>query len=384
MGSARQKTEREVANLKSPGRHSIGGNLVLQVSKRGARSWIARVTDHRGRRRDIGLGSCKDVTLSLARERVHIARTAIAQGRDPVESLHPTPMPSFEELAREFHAGREATYRNAKHCKQWITSLETYVFPHIGSFPIDEVKSSHLMSVLQPIWLTKEETARRVLQRIASVVAYAVPKGFREDELPVHGLRSALPKQTHRVRHHPACPVEAAPAAFQRLLDHPQSTSRDTLILLILTATRSNEVRGARWDEIDFKRATWTIPADRMKAKREHTIPLASQVVAFLESIPRIVSDVQLVFPNMVGKPLSDTALSKISKHIVPGVTVHGWRSTFRDWAAEKTNHRDEIAEAALAHADTNRIRAAYKRTDLLDKRRGMMGDWAKFLSKSL
>lgn len=382
MAIVRLKTEREVAKLKSPGRHSIGGNLVVQVSGKGSRSWIARVTDHLGRRRDIGLGSCKDVTLSGARERIRIARSAIAEGRDPIAALNPTPMPTFEELARQFHAEREATYRNAKHRKQWITTLETYAFPHIGAFPVDEVQSPHVLELLKPIWLEKEETARRVLQRVAAVIAYAVPKGLRDHELPANGLRSALPKQSHRVRHHPACPITAASAAFQRLLKHPQSTSRDALILLILTATRSNEVRGATWDEFDPESATWTIPAERMKANRQHTIPLASQVVAFLESLPRIENDEQLVFPNAVGKPLSDTAVSKISKRIAPGFTVHGWRSTFRVWTAERTTYPDDIAEAALAHADINRVRAAYKRTDLLEKRRGLMEGWARFLKK--
>ncbi|MXO49687.1 tyrosine-type recombinase/integrase [Erythrobacter gaetbuli] len=376
----RSLTEREVNQLKQEGRHSIGGNLMLQISGSGGRSWLARITDHRGRRRDIGLGSTRDVTLARARENIRIAREAVAAGRDPIDALNPSPMPTFEQLARRLHADRCPTYRNAKHRMQWINSLEKYVFPRIGDLPIDKVESSHLLEALSPIWLAKEETARRVLQRVAAVVAFAVPLGHRAHELPLAGIRQALPRQRHTVKHHAACSVGDAPSVYQKVRDQAGGTAGCALQLILLTAVRSGEARGARWCEFDLQDRTWIIPGERMKTGREHRVALSDEAVRLLQTVPRIENKAGLVFPNSVGKPLSDTAVSKVFKRFAPGFTVHGWRSTFKDWSTTATEHPDDVSEAALAHVDTNKVRAAYKRTDLLDKRRALMADWNHFL----
>lgn len=289
-------------------------------------------------------------------------------------------MPTFEELAREMHAERSATFKNAKHCAQWLTSLEAYAFPHIGRLPVDAVTSAEVMKVMSPIWLKKEETARRVLQRIAAVTAYAVPKGFREQELPVRGIRGALPKQSRRVRHHPACSVSDAHSVYRKVRKETGGLSGLLLRLILLTAVRSGEARAAKWSEFDLEAAIWTIPEERMKARREHRVPLSGEAVALLREVPRIENESGLVFPNSRGRPLSDTAVSKTFKQFAPGCTVHGWRSTFKDWATNETDHSDDVSEAALAHVDANRVRAAYKRIDLLEKWRVLMEDWADYL----
>lgn len=377
----RNLTEREVDKLKSEGRHSLGGNLMLQVSGRGSRSWLARITDHCGKRREIGLGSASDVSLAKAREKIRIAREAVADARDPIKALHPDPMPTFEELARQVHEERSPTFKNAKHRAQWIRSLEQYVFPSLGTMPIDEVESPQVLKVLAPIWLAKEETARRVLQRVAAVVSYAVPNGHRRHELPLAGIRQALPRQAHKVKHHSACSVEEAQRVYQRIRDETAGMAGYALQLVMLTATRSGEARGARWCEFDLDNRTWTIPEKRMKAGREHCVALSDEAVRLLSRVPRIENEAGLVFPNSVGKPLSDTAVSKVFKRFAPGCTVHGCRSTFKDWATNETDYADDVSEAALAHVDTNKVRSAYKRTDLLEKRRPLMDDWGALLT---
>nr|WP_234033734.1 site-specific integrase [Qipengyuania gaetbuli] len=263
---------------------------------------------------------------------------------------------------------------------QWINSLEKYVFPRIGDLPIDKVESSHLLEALSPIWLAKEETARRVLQRVAAVVAFAVPLGHRAHELPLAGIRQALPRQRHTVKHHAACSVGDAPSVYQKVRDQAGGTAGCALQLILLTAVRSGEARGARWCEFDLQDRTWIIPGERMKTGREHRVALSDEAVRLLQTVPRIENKAGLVFPNSVGKPLSDTAVSKVFKRFAPGFTVHGWRSTFKDWSTTATEHPDDVSEAALAHVDTNKVRAAYKRTDLLDKRRALMADWNHFL----
>jgi len=373
-------TDREVANIKSEGRHSVGGNLLIQVGGTGKRSWLARITDSTGRRREIGLGSYPIVSLSTARSKVKVAREAVAKGNDPLLALHPLPVPSFEQLAREMYDGRKITFKNAKHRAQWIGSLETYVYPTMGRLSVDTITSAHVLKALTPIWLTKEETARRVLQRIAKVIALAVAKGFRDHELSVHGIREALPRQTRRVRHHPAIAVEDAPAFYQSIGAQADGMSGLVLRLIMLTAVRSGEARGALWEEIDLDNAVWTIPASRMKAKREHRVALSREVIALLKAAARFNTKQGLVFPNTKGKPLSDTAVSKVLKRLAPGFTVHGLRSTFKDWATNETDHSDDVSEAALAHIDNNRVRAAYKRSDLLEKRFSLMEDWAGYL----
>ena len=376
----RLKTDREVKSIKKPGKHSLGGNVYLQVGKTGSRSYVARLTDHRGARRDIGLGNDKVVSLQQAREKALRARQAVADGQDPQEALNPVAMPTFEQLARQVHEQRKVTFKNAKHCNQWITTLATYAFPRIGSTPIDEVTSRDVMQVLEPIWLEKEETARRVLQRIAAVVSYAVPKGYRDSEIAVNGIRRNLPAQKQKVRHHRAVPVADAPRVYQQAVAKKTMSSM-ALTLLLLTGTRSGEARGARWSEFDLNKGIWEIPEERMKSGRAHRVPLCEITLHLLSQVPRIAGEQTLVFPNGRGTELSDTALSKTFKQIAPGFTVHGWRSTFKVWAQERTDYADEISECALAHVSSDKTRAAYARSDLFDRRRKLMTEWVQFLT---
>ena len=258
--------------------------------------------------------------------------------------------------------------------------METYVFPRIGDLPVDEVSSGDVLEVLRPIWLEKEETARRVLQRIAAVVSYAVACEHREHEFAVGGLRAALPRQRHLVRHHPACAVADAPALYRAIRDEAGGMSGKALQFVMLTAARSGEVHGARWSEIDMAAKLWIIPADRMKANKEHLVARCSEALDILAALQRKAGHQGLVFPNLSGNPLSDTAVLRNLMRFAPGCTVHGLRSTFKDWSTEETEYPDDVSEAALAHVDSNKVRAAYKRSNLLNRRRELMEDWAEFL----
>lgn len=376
----RLKTEREAASIKQPGKHSLGGNLYLQVTEQRSRSYVARITDHRGRRRDIGLGSASIVTLAEAREKARLARVAVANGNDPVAALRPNAVPTFAELAEKVHSERATTFRNAKHRDQWINTLRQYAFSVIGHMPIDKVTSSDVMALLRPIWVTKQETARRVLQRVAFVIGYAVPLGHRDAEVPVKAIRAHLPPQKRAVRHHPAVPFKIAPHVYTKITERSGMAAM-ALRLVLLTGCRSKEAREAAWKEFDFDARVWTIPAERMKAGVEHRVPLSLEAVELMAEVRTLSDSCGVVFPNSRGKPLSDTALSKIFKQCAPGFTVHGWRSTFKDWARESTNYADEISELALAHVSSDKTRAAYARSDLFEKRRALMRDWGEFLA---
>ena len=243
---------------------------------------------------------------------------------------------------------------------------------------VDEVDVPTVTRTLKPIWREKPETARRVLQRIASVISWSVAHGHREHELAVNALRMGLGDQAAKVTHHEAISVEDAPAMFAKI-EANENLSARCLVFAILTASRSGEARGARWDEIDLQARTWTVPEDRMKAGRTHIVALSPKAIEFLENAERLQNKAGLIFPNSKGKPFSDMALLKVAKATTGG-TVHGWRSTFRDWAAERTNIPGEVVEAALAHTVKNKVEAAYRRTNYLEKRRPLMAAWADYL----
>jgi len=374
-------TDRQVAALKEPGRHSIGGNLILIVGANGNRSWIARVTDVYGRRRDIGLGTYPDVSLKEAREEVTKSKLTIRKGDDPVAVKTKTAVPTFEQAARQVHDGRKATYRNAKHSQQWLKTLERYAFPKIGKLPVSEVRDSEVIRLLEPIWTEKSETARRVLQRINAVTAWSFARGYREHDLSANGIRAALPPQLKKSTHFAAVAVGDAPEVWRKLNAKADSTARNALKFTILTCVRSGEARGARWEEVDLANKSWTVPAERTKTATEHAVALSNEACSLLESVPSIKNEQGLIFPNVKGKALSDVAVSKALKEIAPRFTVHGWRSTFRDWAAEQTTTPREIVETALAHSNPNKVEAAYRRTNFLEKRRPLMEEWAKFLT---
>lgn len=233
--------------------------------------------------------------------------------------------------------------------------------------------------MLRPIWLEKEETASRALQRVAKIVSYAVPEGYRDSELAVRGIRATLPRQSRSVKHHTAVQIDDAAKIYAKIRER-ESSSSFALRFLVLTAARSGEVRGATWEEIDIGRRCWTVPALRMKSGREHRVPLSQASIDLLSSLPRPVTARELVFPNSKGNALSDAAVSKILKQVAPGCTVHGWRSTFKDWARHKPQYADELSEVALAHVPQDKTRAAYARDDLLELRRDLMGEWSAHL----
>ncbi|PSO13759.1 integrase [Sphingobium sp. AEW010] len=376
-------TATAVKAAKLAGRYGDGDGLFLLVGPTGARSWIVRV-QKAGNRRDIGLGSARKVSLALARERAATVRAQIEVGIDPVaERRKAAGIPSFREAAALVHAESAKGWRNDKHGKQWLSSLEAYCFPTIGDVSVASLDGAAVRDVLAPIWLTKGETARRIRQRIIAIVDWSVAKGYRDTPLAMAAIDKSLPRQKRTDKHHAAMPFIELPTFMEKLRAR-ESVGRLALEAVILTAARSGEVRGATWAEIDLENALWTIPAEKMKAGKEHVIPLSSAALAAFERAKQwrrdATDDTELVFPGMKAKkPLSDMTLTKIMRDMELSAVPHGFRSSFKDWASETTNFPNELSEAALAHAIPNKSEAAYRRGNLLEKRRVMMADWAAY-----
>lgn len=363
-----------------PGRHGDGNGLYLEVGATGSRSWVLR-TVAQGKRRDIGLGSAILVPLKDARDLATRLRRVARDGGDPIAERDKGKRiaPTFEEAARKVHEDRIAAgCRNGKHVADWLSAVERYAFPAVGNRQVQHITEADVLRVVQPIWLEKPETARRVLQRVRTILEWARVAGHRDGVNPADGVRGALPKQRDKTNHFAALPWQQMPALWPRLCE-ADGMGALALRFAILTTARSGEVRFARWREIDLDAAVWTIPADRMKAGREHRVPLSSDAVAILERVRELASGTEsLVFPSAKrGAVLSDMTLSAVLKRLDVPVTPHGFRSTFRDWAEEETAYPHEVKEAALAHTVKNKAEAAYRRTDLFEKRRTMMADWA-------
>ena len=386
----------EVSRLTEPGLHFVGvvAGLALKVSVTGARSWILRATVG-NRRRDIGLGGYPDVTLAGAREAARNARSKIKEGIDPVDDARAARSKLiaeavsgilFDEAASKYITAHEAGWKNTKHASQWRNTLETYAFPVIGKMRVKDIQTAHVMQVLEPIWTAKPETASRVRSRIELVLDWAKVRGYRKGENPARWkghIDKLLPKRSEvaSVEHHAALPFREI-GAFMVSLRKVEGMGARALEFAILTAARSGEVRGATWDEIDLKEATWTIPAARMKAKKEHRIPLADAALELLRTLPRMVGT-DLVFPSSRNEMLSDMTLSAVLRRMGRSdITGHGFRSTFRDWAGETTAYPREVIEHALAHRLKDKAEAAYQRGTLFDKRRKLMDDWAAFCAK--
>lgn len=373
-------TATAVANAKVPGRYGDGEGLALVVGKGGSKSWIVRVQKD-GRRRDIGLGSASKVPLKLARERAAEVRQKIELGIDPVaERAKAAGIPTFSVAVKKVHAENAPSWKNPKHAAQWLTTLETYAVPAFGNRSVADVDAAAVRDCLAAIWLEKPETARRLRQRINAVIDWAVAKGYRASGLALPVIDRALPKQRAKPKHHAALPYSELPV-FTRKLRQTESMGRLALEAVILTAARSGEVRMMTWGELDLKAATWTVPAERMKAGREHVVPLSPQAVVLFERMKAHRRDyTDLVFPGQNrGKPLSDMTLTKALRDMGLSVTAHGFRSTFRDWVAEQTNWPSDLAEAALAHVVSDKTVAAYQRGTMLEKRRELMAAWANY-----
>ncbi len=381
-------TALQVKAAKEPGRYQDGDGLMLVVKPSGSRSWALRVQVN-GKRREFGLGSAHDVPLAEARSKAHEIRALYRSGIDPVAARKAAEaieegVPSFEDAARRVHAEHSPGWRNQKHAAQWISSLERYAFPSIGSKPVDEIESPHIRDLLIPIWLSKPETARRVRQRLGIVLDWAHAKGYRSNEAPMRSINRGLPRQPRRDTHFAALPYADCPNLMAEL-DQSDTAGRLALRFTILTAARSGEVRGASWNEIDLDARLWSVPAGRMKARKELLVPLSAGSLVILSKARALRGSGQgdLVFPGRGGRPLSDMTLTKVLRDMgQPEITVHGFRSAFRDWAAEQTHFAGDVVEAALAHTIQNRVEAAYRRTNYLEKRRALMDEWAVFLSK--
>jgi integrase len=373
-------TTSSVWALNETGRHADGDGLYLVIGPTGTRSWVCRVQKN-GKRRDIGLGSVKKVSLAAARERAARVRTQVEAVIDPVhERLKEAGIPTFREAAAMVFAESNKSWRNAKHRAQWLSTLSTYAFPYIGDMSVEKVDGPAIRDVLIKIWLDKPETARRVRQRMMAVIDWSVGKGYREMSVPMAPVNRSLPKAKAKTKHHAALPYPDMPE-FMVELRAKQTIGRLALEFAILTASRSGEVRGATWSEFDLDAALWVIPAKRMKADREHIVPLSAPAINLLQLMQGSrIEGSDLVFPGTKRDAvLSDMTLTKVCRDIGVNAVPHGFRSTFRDWVSETTNFEGEVAELALAPTIANKTEAAYRRGKLLEKRRVMMDAWASF-----
>ena len=390
---AKELSALQVSRLTESGHHAVGGvtGLYLYITPTGARSWVLR-TLIAGKRRHMGLGAFPSVTLAMAREKARAARSEEEAGVDPIaarievvkklkeENLNAV---TFESAAKAYIDAHGDTWKNPKHRAQWSATLATYAFPVIGSLQTAHVTQAHVLAVLEPIWKTKNETAARLRGRIEAVLDWATVRGYREGENPARwkGRLDKLlpaPAKIQKTVHRKALPIDAVPQFMRDLRDKEGVTAR-ALEFVVLTAARSGEVRGATWGEIDLDAAVWVVPGDRMKAGREHRVPLCTQAVELLKKMPRFVGN-EHIFPSPRGKALSDMALLTIMRRMKVDAVPHGFRSTFRDWVGERTDYPRELAEQALAHTLVNKVEAAYRRGDALEKRRTMMQEWGDFL----
>ncbi len=365
-----------------PGRHCDGNGLYLYVQPSGARSWVQRLVI-RGRRRDFGLGSVALVSLAEAREKARANRKLAREGGDPLaERRRARGVPSFAEATRIVLKQKQPGWRSKAHGKYWLSTLERYAFPRIGKIAVSEVATADVLEILTPIWHTKKSTAQSVHQRMGSVLEWAVAMEYRTDN-PCDRVRPVLGPQNRVVKHMKALPHREVGAAIRKARTTDEMpVARLAFEFLVLTAARWGEVRWAEWSEIDLGEAVWTVPATRMKAKREHRVPLCGRALEILDEARRLGGeDSRLVFTRLNRRPLFEKRLRQLlQKHRIAAVP-HGFRSSFRDWAAEETDHPREVVEAALAHVVQNKVEAAYRRTDLFERRRRLMDDWEAYLA---
>lgn len=375
------------------GKHGDGGGLYLVVASETSRNWAFRYMKA-GRAREMGLGSAFYVPLSEARSRAAEIRLSIAKGADPLEERLPTrerrkreasKQVTFKSLAEDFMRTNEAGWSNAKHREQWRRSLELFAYPTIGQMPVAEIGVDDVLTILKPIWATKAETARRVRMRVERILSAAIARGLRSPPNPAvwrENLQHLLPtiSKARRVKHFAAVPFGEVPA-LMRALRQRESLAARCLEFTILTAARSAEARGANRSEFDLKKGVWTIPAERMKGRVAHRVPLPARAVEIAQEMaPLAERSGGLIFPGQgTGRPLTDTAAVKVLRSLGRTETLHGFRSTFRDWAAETTHYPNHVVEMALAHSIGSAVEAAYRRGDLFEKRRELMADWGEY-----
>ena len=375
-------------SLNKPGRYGDGNGLYLNIAKGGTKSWVQRLTID-GTRRDIGLGGYPAVSLSQARESASKNKSAVANGINPIVEKRRAAIPTFREAARKVHAINLPTWRNPKHAAQWISTLETYVFPSIGEMKIDTIGKADVLVCLTPVWASKAETARRVRQRIRSVFSWAMAHDYIQHNPAGEGIDAALPAMPRIKAHHRSLPYQEVPALLEAI-DATRASIANKLCMrfVILTACRSGEARWAAWDEVDLETATWTLGGERMKGGKAHRVPLSDSTLDVLGAAASIYDGSGLVFPSPVrpGRPLSDMTLTKILRdnRLADRATVHGFRSSFRIWAEERTSASHAAMELALAHAVGSAVEQAYMRSDLLEQRRELMQQWADYLRQPI
>ena len=377
----------EITRL-GPGRHHDGGGLYLVVGQGAARSWVFRFRRD-GKLHDYGLGPAHTIGLAAARQKAFDCRVALYAGSNPVEQrqakriervLAAAKAMTFEDAAEQYITAHAAGWRDPKQERQWRQSLADYAFPVLGKLPVMAIDTALVMRAVEPIWVTKTETAGRVRSRIENILDWATSRGFRQGDNPARWrghLENLLPapRKVHKVEHHAALPYAEIGGLITDLRRQEAVPAR-ALEFLILTAGRTGEVLGAQWDEIDLAERVWTVPAQRMKAGREHLVPLSDAAIAVLDAMAAIRVD-EHVFPGRNGT-LGPQAMRRVLEGLRAEISVHGFRSTFSDWAAEATGHSSEVREMALAHTIKNQSEAAYRRGDLFDKRRALMRDWAQ------
>ena len=388
----------------NPGRHVDGNGLHLLVKASGARSWVLRYTLH-GKTRDVGLSRCpealvllaqsgrEELSLAQARDLAAIYRLKVRAGIDPLserarqaeasrlaQAQVAAERVTFRAAAQSYLASRESTWRNAKHRQQWHNTLSAYVFPSLGALPVADIGTAEVLAVLEPIWKSKAETANRVRGRMEAIIDAARARGHFSGENPARWrghLDKILPARQRLSRgHHAAMPYDEVPAFLEQLRAR-KAVAAMALEFTILTAARTGEVLGATWEEVDVEKRTWTVPAQRMKAGREHRVPLSNHAVELLNETRKLENP--FLFPGQRGGPMSGMAMAMLLRRMGHELTVHGFRSSFRDWASETTAFPHEVCEMALAHSISNKSEAAYRRGDIFDKRRMLMDEWAHF-----
>ena len=378
-------TVRRIETAKGPAKLTDEHGLYLRVSPRGAKSWIQRLSI-RGLRTDNSIGHYPAVGLAKARATAFERWKVAKAGGDPrKENGKGALAPTFAEAAEAVIAMHTPTWRSPKSAPQWRASLETYAYPSIGELPVSEITPGHVMAVLMPIWNVKRETARRVKQRISAICRWAVAQGYRTDDPAGIVVDAALPRNTIKRRPMPALPYEEVADCIAKVKASRGASASSKLALefLVLTAARSAEVRKATWDEIDIEGATWKVPAERMKANREHRVPLSGRAVKVLDEAAELSDGTQLVFPGVrPDRPLSENTHAKLLRELGFDAVTHGFRSSFRDYAAEQTHTPHAVMEAALAHRIKDKAEAAYARSDLFEKRRTLMESWARYLAR--
>jgi len=388
--SQRALTATQVTALKDDGVYWVAPSLYLQIRPQGTRSWLFRYS-RSGANQWMGIGAFADKPLSEARDEAAMLRVQVRRGGDPMAERQKTAsiekprnkatVPTFGHCADEYIKAHRDGWKNAKHLEQWESTLRTYAGPVIGKKPVDRVTVEDVLKILQPIWTSKPETATRLRGRIEKVLGWATAMKFRTGDNPAAwsgALSHLLPaiSKVRKIEHHKAVPYPDLPTLMKELQTNHTTTAK-ALMFTILTASRTGETTGAVWSEIDLDAKLWVLPAERMKANREHRVPLSDAAVKLLKELPR---EARHVFPGMRKNGLSNMAMLMLLRGLRgPGVTVHGFRSAFSTWAREQTDYPREIVEACLAHASGDAVELAYRRTDFLDKRRELMELWAKF-----